>query len=73
MRSVADDLRRKHLDELKRLTPDGRVALALDLGESDLELFCSAQNLDREAAILLLRRRRQAGRQASRCMDDLLQ
>jgi hypothetical protein len=53
MRSVADDLRREDREAVMKLTPEERIALALKLGERDLELFCRAQGLDRETAIRL--------------------
>lgn len=72
MRSVADDLRQRDRDAVLKLSPGERIALALRLGERDLELFCRAQGLDRETAVRVLRRRRQAGRRPSRCMTEII-
>jgi hypothetical protein len=46
--------------------------MAYRLGEEGLETFRQANGLDRETAIRLLQRRRQAGRTPSRCMSDLI-
>ena len=72
MRSVADDLRQKDRAAVLKLTPEERIALALRLGERDLEIFCRAQGLDRKEAIRVLQRRRQAGRRPSRCMTEII-
>lgn len=62
MRSVADEHRRKEARKLAALSADERVALALRLGDDDLEVFRAARGLGREEALRLLRRARQAGR-----------
>lgn len=72
MRSVADDLRAELRDEMRRLSMDERVALALRLGEEGVERFRLAHGLDRETAIRILERRRQAGRRPSKCMSELI-
>ena len=72
MRSVADDLRQKDREAVLKLSPEERIALALQLGERDLEIFCRIQGLDRETAIRLIQRRRQAGRLPSRCMTEII-
>lgn len=72
MRSVADELRNEFRDEMKRLSAEERLELALRLGEEGLELFRQANGLDRETAIRLLQRRRQAGRIPSKCMSELI-
>lgn len=72
MRSVADDLRNELREEMKRLSVEERLELALRLGEEGLELFRQANGLDRETAIRLLQRRRQAGRAPSKCMSELI-
>jgi len=72
VRSVADDLRRRDREAVFELSPRERIALALQLGERDLELFCRTQGLERAAAVRILRRRRQAGRRPSRCMTEII-
>jgi hypothetical protein len=72
MRSVADDLRQRDREAVLKLSPEERIALALRLGDEDLELFCRAQGLDRSEAIRVLQRRRQAGRRPSRCMTEII-
>jgi hypothetical protein len=73
MRSVADLLRDEERAALLALAPSERVALALALGERDLESYRLAQRppLSREGAIRHLERRRQASRRASACLDAL--
>lgn len=72
MKSVADDLRTELREEINRLSIDERIELTLRLGEEGLELFQQANGLDRETAIRLLQRRRQAGRTPSKCMSELI-
>jgi len=72
MKSVADDLRAELRDEVNQLSFDERIALALRLGEEGIERFRLANGLDRETAIRILERRRQAGRTPSKCMSELI-
>ena len=74
MRSVADRLRAEDRAALLALTPAERVALALALGERDLEIFRAAHHppLTREKAARLLDRQRQIGRRPSRCLQELI-
>jgi hypothetical protein len=72
MRSVADDLRQRDREAVLKLSPEERIALALQLGERDLEIFCRFQGLEREEALRILQRRRQAGRRYSRCMTEII-
>jgi hypothetical protein len=72
VRSVADELRQRDREEVRKLSPEERIALALELGERDLEIFCRFQGLDRKEALRLLERRRQAGRRYSRCMTEII-
>lgn len=74
MRSVADRLRQEDREAVLRLAPAERVALALALGERDLEAFRVARRppLSRSEAIRTLERRRQAGRRPARCMTALI-
>lgn len=69
MPSVADGVRQRQRQELARLTPAERVALALRLGRRDVETFAATQGLRIEEARKVLRRRGQRGRRPSRCMD----
>ena len=74
MRSVADGLRREEQEALLALCPAERVALALALGERDLELFRHASRppLGREDAGRILERQRQAGRRRSACVEAMI-
>ena len=72
MHSVADDLRDRLRHEIRQLSIEERLEQAYRLGEEGLEMFRQANGLDRETAIRLLQRRRQAGRTPSRCMSDLI-
>jgi hypothetical protein len=56
------------------MTPAERVSLALQLGERDLRVYMTAQQLDRNAALRTIRGSRQTGRRRpSRCLDESLQ
>jgi hypothetical protein len=74
MRSVADRLRLEDREAVLRLSPAERVALALSLGERDLDAFGASQRppLPREEAMRILERRRQAGRRPSGCITALI-
>jgi hypothetical protein len=74
VRSVADSLREEDRAELAALTPGERVALALALGDRDLETFRLAQcpRLSRDEAVRILERRRQATRRPCRCIEELI-
>jgi hypothetical protein len=72
MKSVADDLRSELREKMRELSVQERLDLALRLGEESLELFRQANGLDRQTAIRLLQRRRQAGRTPSKCMSELI-
>ncbi len=72
MKSIADDLRAELRDEARRLSIDERLTLAFRLGEEGLERFRQANGLDRETAIRLLERRRQATRNPSKCMSEII-
>jgi nucleosome binding factor SPN SPT16 subunit len=72
MKSVADDLRNELQEEMRKLSVEERIQIALRLGEEGLERFRQANGLDRETAIRLLERRRQAGRIPSKCMSELI-
>lgn len=74
MRSVADLLRDADRAAVASLSPAERVALAFALGARDLEAFRLAHDppLSPEDAERILRRRRQAGRRSSRCIEELI-
>jgi hypothetical protein len=72
VRSVADDLRVRDREAFRRLFFEERMKLVFELGEADLARFCQAQGVDRETGIRLLRRRRQADRRSSQCLDELI-
>jgi hypothetical protein len=72
MASVADELRRIDREALARLSGEERIALALALGDTDVEALQQARGIDRETAVRVIRRQRQAGRQPSACMSALL-
>lgn len=72
MKSVADDLRAEQRAETLRLSLDERLALGFRLGEEGLERFRLANGLDRETAIRILERRRQAGRIPSKCISEII-
>jgi len=70
VKSVVGALREAAEAEVRALSPERRVALALRLGDDDLEIYRDAQGLDRKGALAELRRRRRSGRQPSRCLED---
>jgi hypothetical protein len=74
MRSVADDLRDEDRRALRALSADERLKLAFALGEGDLHAFRLAHDppLSRTEAARVLERRRQAGRRACRCIEELI-
>ena len=68
MTSVAHLLRQSALEQVLQLSPAERIALALRLGDADLNLLCRYRGLDLDEAQRLLERQRQVGRRFSRCM-----
>jgi hypothetical protein len=72
MRSVADDVKRAHREEVSRLSAEQRIELALALGDADLEALQHARGIDRATAVRALRRQRQAGRTPSACMTAVI-
>ncbi len=73
MDSVADELRRKTREHVLEMSVPERFAWAFRLGEEDLLMLRASLGLDRDAAILHIRRQRQQGRQRSGCMERLLE
>lgn len=65
MRSVAENLRRQTQAHVLTLSPPARIALALALGDDDLDLFARTSGLDRDEARRRLRAQRQIGRAPS--------
>jgi hypothetical protein len=74
MKSVADALRREERDAMLVLGAAERVALALRLGERDLESFRRAVDpaWPRAGAVRELERRRQAQRRRSACLESII-
>ena len=71
MRSrVAEEVRREQREEVRRMTPQERLALGMRLREIGLVRFMAAHHLTREEAIAQIRKQRQAGRRVSRCMSE---
>lgn len=74
MRSrVAEELRQEQIEQLRRMTPAERVALALQLRDQGLRIYMAGQNVDRASAHRAIRRLDQLGRRYSRCMDESLE
>jgi hypothetical protein len=73
-RSVTDVLKIQDREQILALTPGERIALALVLGERDLETFRNAHQppLSRAEAVRMLERGRQAGRRPCRCIEELI-
>ena len=65
---MAHLLRQSALEQALQLPPAERIALALRLGDADLNLLCRYRGLDLDEAQRLLERQRQVGRRFSRCM-----
>ena len=74
MRSVADDIRDEHRRTPLALTATARLRLAFDLRDRSLDAFRLAHDppLDRATAARVLQRRRQAGRRACRCLEEII-
>jgi hypothetical protein len=74
MRSVADDIGEEHPRTHLGLTATAGLRLAFDLGDRSLDAFRLAHDppLDHAAAARVLQRRRQAGRRACRCLEEII-
>jgi len=72
MKSVLDRRRDEDRGAVLALTAAERVALALALGERDLEAFRRARGLSRVDAARILDRQKQYGRRASACLAVLI-
>jgi hypothetical protein len=66
MRSVADSLRRDTHERVLRLSIADRIALALSLGDADLDLYIKTSGKTREQARRDLSAQRAKGRTTSR-------
>lgn len=72
MKSVADDLRAQTTEAVLRLPLQARIALALSLGDADLDLYVRTSGLDRATALAQLRAQRSRDRASySRSADPL--
>lgn len=70
MRSrVAETLRSEQRARFAAMTAEDRVALALRLGDEWLASYMSLHQIDRRAAMNVLRRSRRTGRKPSHSMD----
>jgi hypothetical protein len=67
MSSVARDLRAKTVARVLEMSTSDRIALALALGDDDLDQLVRASGLDRNEARRRLVQQRQRGRTPSRC------
>lgn len=54
------------------LSAGERLALSFRLGEEALAAYCAAHGVDRATAIRHLQLRRQAGRQPSKCIAEII-
>ena len=66
-------MRREGREEVAKLQPCDRLALAFQLGEFDLELLQGKAGLDRRAAQRHFELRKQAGRRASACIRAVIE
>lgn len=72
MKSVADDLRVRTSEAVRQRPLKARMALALSLGDADLDLFVRSSGLDRATALTRLRAQRARDRaHYSRSADPL--
>lgn len=71
MTSVADQLRRDTAARVRRLTIPQRIALALSLGDADLDLYVRASGRRRDEALRDLRAQRARGRTLSRAASPV--
>lgn len=62
MKSVADQLRERTAQAVRDLPVAERMALALSLGDADLDMYVRASGLDRTTALKQLRAQRARGR-----------
>ena len=72
MKPVATVLHARNDAEVRRMSQAERVELAFRLGDEVIESICAAHGVDRRTAIRLIERHRQATRQPSACLDQLI-
>ena len=65
--ALSDYLRERAADDVRRMSPQERVSLALRLGDEDLALFCAANRVEPDVARRHVARQRQTKRRASAC------
>lgn len=65
MSALANYLRERAADDVRRMEPAARLDLALRLGDDDLARFCEAAGIDLDEARHRVMRQRQAGRRLS--------
>jgi len=70
---VAEECRQVNAAAIAAMTPVQRLELAFELGRRGIEMYMSANHVDRETAARELKRASRAGRRYSRCMDDDVQ
>jgi len=63
--ALATYLRDRAADDIRRMTPDARIRLALELGDDDLARYGAASGVDAVEARIRVMRQRQAGRRPS--------
>jgi len=72
MRSrVAEELRRETMQEMLKLSPAERIALARKLGAEAVEAFAAARGLSLDDAFRVIQQQKQRGRRYSRCLEEL--
>jgi len=73
MRSkLAEELARELIEDLAHRSLTERIALVRTARDRGVRLYMAGQRIDRETAINRIRRERQHGRRASRCMIESL-
>jgi len=68
---VAEELRRETDEAVRAMSPEERMALALELGERALRNFAAARGLTRAEALRVIQQQKQRGRRYSRCIEEL--
>jgi hypothetical protein len=67
---VAREIREAQLARFVAMTPDERVVLARQLGESDLRSYMINKGVDRQTAVAHVKQARRLGRRHSSCAAD---
>lgn len=65
MSVLADYLRERAADDVRRMEPASRLDLALRLGDDDLAIYCEVAGIDPDEGRHRVMRQRQAGRRPS--------